>query len=75
MISLKYDWERPTWDAILETDDSKLPALIAEAESRILARVDELNRDHLEERSYLATAIVGLQSLKHERGNRHNGDR
>lgn len=75
MISLKYDWERAYVDAILETDDSKLPALIAEAESKILARVDELNRDHIEERSYLATAIAGLQTLKHERGNRRNGDR
>ena len=55
--------------------EQELPALIAEAESKILARVDELNRDHIEERSYLATAIAGLQTLKHERGNRRNGDR
>ena len=74
MISLTYEWEIAYVDAILETDNLKLPALIAAAESKMLARVDELNRDHEEERAYLATAIARLQSLKQERvGNRRNG--
>jgi hypothetical protein len=70
MISLKYDWERAYVDAILETDDSRLPALIASAQSTILARVDQLNMDHggtPEERTYLATALAGLHTLKRER--------
>jgi hypothetical protein len=77
MISLTYDWERAYVDAILETEDSKLPALIAAAQSTILARVDQLNMDHCgtpEERSYLATALAGLHTLKRERLAKRNGE-
>jgi hypothetical protein len=56
--------------------EAALPALIAEAQSTISARVDQLNMDHggtPEERTYLATALAGLHTLKRERlGERDN---
>ena len=79
MISLKCDWERAYVNAIVnaiyETDDSKLPALIVSAQRTILARVDEL-MDHggtPEERSYLATALAGLRTMKNDRLGKRNG--
>jgi hypothetical protein len=41
MISFKYEWEREYVAAILETDDARLAALIAVAESKMLARVNQ----------------------------------
>lgn len=70
MISFKYEWEREYVAAILETDDATLATLIAAAESTMLARVGELNNGHLaaqEERTYLATALAGLEKLRVER--------
>jgi hypothetical protein len=70
MISFTYEWEREYVAAILETDNVTLATLIAVAESTMLARVGQLNRGHVEaaeERSYLATAIAGLEKLRTER--------
>jgi hypothetical protein len=62
MISFKYEWEHEYVAAILETDDGKLVARIAAAESKMLVRVDQLNLSHVdaqEERLYLATVLLG----------------
>lgn len=70
MISYTYEWEREYVAAILEADNATLATLIAVAESTMLARVGQLNMGHLEapeERSYLATAIAGLEKLRTER--------
>jgi len=70
LITLKYDWEHDYLVAILETDNEKLMDLVERAKSTMLARVDQLNRDHgesAEERASLATALCGLRKLRIER--------
>jgi hypothetical protein len=75
MISIKYAWENDYVAAILETDNERLAARIAAAESTMLARVDELNMDHggtPEERESLTTALAGLHKLRIERLDRYH---
>jgi hypothetical protein len=53
--------------ALFETDRSKLPQRIAEAENAILARVKELfvvNSDHIEEDQILDDALYALRALR-----------
>lgn len=53
--------------ALFETDRSKLPQRIAEAEQAILARVKELfivHADHLEEDQILDDALYALRALR-----------
>jgi hypothetical protein len=53
--------------ALFETDRSKLPQRIAEAEKAILARVKELfivNSDHIEEDQILDDALYALHALR-----------
>ena len=53
--------------ALFETDRSKLPQRIAEAEDAILARVKELfvvNSDHIEEDQILEDALNALRALR-----------
>jgi len=64
-----YEWQRPFETAILETDRSRLPKLIASAQATIDARIEELRLDHQgspDERQAIADAIAGLQILKRE---------
>lgn len=54
--------------ALFETDRSKVPARIAEAEKAILRRVRELfvvETDHIEEDQILDDALYGLRALRH----------
>jgi len=41
-----YEWQRPFETAILETDRSRLPKLIASAQAAIDARIQKLSLDH-----------------------------
>ena len=53
--------------ALFETDRSKLPQRIAEAEQAILARVKELfvvQTDHIEEDQILDDALYALRALR-----------
>ena len=53
--------------ALFETDRSKMPARIAEAEKAILERVKELfaaNTDHIEEDQVLDDALYALRALR-----------
>src|ERR1700756_1156437 len=53
--------------ALFETDRSKLPQRIAEAEEAILARIKELfvvNSDHIEEDQILEDALYALRALR-----------
>ena len=53
--------------ALFETDRSKLPQRIAEAEKAILARVEELyvvSTDHIEEDQILDDALYALRALR-----------
>jgi len=60
-------WHVLYYAALFETDRSKLPQRIAEAEQAILARVNELfivNRDHIEEDQILDDALYALRALR-----------
>lgn len=76
-----YDWQRPYEAAILETDRSRLPKLIAEAQAAIDARVEALrarSNGHSdgkanggfdgfgEEQQAIADARAGIQILIRE---------
>jgi len=53
--------------ALFETDRSKVPQRIAEAERAILARIKELfvvTNDHIEEDLVLDDALYGLRALR-----------
>jgi hypothetical protein len=53
--------------ALFETDRTKIPHRIAEAEQAILARVRELfvvNSDHIEEDQVLDDALYALRALR-----------
>jgi hypothetical protein len=61
------EWHVLYYAALFETDRSKLPQRIAEAEEAILARVRELfiaNCDHIEEDQILDDALYALHALR-----------
>lgn len=68
-----YDWQQPYEAAILETDRSRLPKLIAEAQAAIDARLEAL-RSHSdvradgldEEKQAIADAQAGIRILIRE---------
>jgi hypothetical protein len=72
-----YEWQRSYEAAILETDRSRLPILIAEAQAAIDARIEDL-RSHFdgkmdgeayriaEEKQAIADALSGIRILKKE---------
>jgi hypothetical protein len=65
----EYPWGRYYKTAILETNRSKLADHIRVAEQAIVARVEELNRDHggtEEERAAIRDALSGLKILRKE---------
>lgn len=54
--------------ALFETDRTKVPERISEAERAILTRVKELfavESDHIEEDQVLDDALYGLRALRH----------
>jgi hypothetical protein len=72
-----YDWQRPYEAAILETDRSRLPILIAEAQAAIDARIEALHSHSngkmdgeayriAEEKQASADALSGIRILKKE---------
>lgn len=72
-----YDWQRPYEAAILETDRSRLPKLIADAQAAINARLAALHSnangdangagDSLdEEKQAIADALAGIRILIRE---------
>jgi hypothetical protein len=72
-----YEWQRPYEAAILETDRSRLPRLIAEAQAAIEARMEVLSsfpngktgpEDYriAEEKQAIADALSGMRILKKE---------
>jgi len=68
-MKMDYEWQGPYVAAVLETDRSKLPQLIAEAQAAIQARIGELSKDHrgtAEERMALDSALGGLRILSEE---------
>jgi hypothetical protein len=61
------EWRALYQAALFETDRSKLPQRIAEAEEAILTRVKELfivNSDHIEEDQILDDALYALRALR-----------
>lgn len=61
-------WHTLYQAALFETDRSKVPARIAEAEKAILRRVRELfvvETDHIEEDQILDDALYALRALRH----------
>ena len=65
--SLALAWHVRYQAALFETDPSKLPQRIAEAETAILARVKELftvSSDHIEEDQILDDALYALRALR-----------
>jgi hypothetical protein len=61
-------WHSLYQAALFETDRSKVPARIAEAEKAILSRVRELfvvETDHIEEDQILDDALYALRALRH----------
>ena len=68
-MNVDYEWQRPYVAAVLETDRSKLPPLIENAESAIQTRIHELNQDHMgtrEERLAIEFALNCLKLLSKE---------
>jgi hypothetical protein len=69
-MTQSYGWQRYYEAAILETDRSRLPKLIKDAQAAIDARVEELRDNHgdtPEEQRALADALAGLRVLRRER--------
>jgi hypothetical protein len=67
-MSRQYPWEQYYEAAILETDRSRLPALIKAAQAAIHSRLDQLNGvdGQSPERAVLAKALRGIQVLQGE---------
>jgi hypothetical protein len=64
-----YEWLRPYETAILETDRSRLPKLIASAQAAIDARIQKLRLDHQgspDEKQAIEDALAGLHILIRE---------
>jgi len=60
-------WQTLYQAALFETDRSKIPARIAQAEQAILARVKELfvaHGDHIDEDQVLDDALYALRALR-----------
>jgi len=70
MVNNAYRWEKLYFEAVLETDDSKLSASLSAAEGAIADRYRELKQDGggtPEERNAIAKAVHGLIILRNER--------
>jgi IS5 family transposase len=67
-MNRSYGWQRFYEAAILETNRSKLPRLIATVQAAIDARLAQLKsqQDSSEERQAIADALVGLNLLRQE---------
>ena len=68
-MKMDYKWQDLYVAAVLETDRSKLPQLIAEAQAAIQVRVGELSKNHMgtpEERMAIDSALGGLRILSEE---------
>jgi hypothetical protein len=60
-------WQALYEAALFETDRGKIPALIAQAEQAIFARIKELfaaTGDHIEEEQVLDDALYALRALR-----------
>ena len=67
----EYGWHRFYEDAILETDQSRLPELIRLAHAAIDARIEHLKNDGhgaAEEQQAIQDAVAALRVLKRESG-------
>lgn len=63
----EFAWHVLYQAALFETDRSKVPERIAEAERAILTRIKELfvvTNDHIEEDQILDDALYGLRALR-----------
>ena len=68
-MTRQYPWEEYYEAAILETDRSRLPALIQAAQQAIYPRIEEFRTDHggtPEERDAIETALRGVRVLEQE---------
>jgi hypothetical protein len=68
-MSRVYGWQRFYEAAILETNRSRLPALIQAAQAAIDARLQQLQSDHngtADERLAISDALSGLSVLRKE---------
>lgn len=62
-----FAWQALYQAALFETDQSKIPARIAQAEQAIFSRIRELfvtNGDHIEEDQILDDALYALRALR-----------
>lgn len=65
--SPEHGWHDLYRAALFETDRTKVPGLIAEAENAILVRIKDLfteTADHIEEDLILDDALYGLRALR-----------
>ena len=62
-----YFWQKPYYDAVLETDNEKLGHLINQTERAIDLRLDDISNVPLEERDEIARTLTALSTLKTER--------
>jgi hypothetical protein len=63
----QFPWQRPYIAAVLETDRSKVPELIAQAESIVRARAAELKHDgSAREQRALQKTLLALATLRQE---------
>ena len=68
-MSNSYPWQQYYEAAILETDRSRLPALIKVAQDAIESRIQQIGNDHQgtpEEREAIADALAGIRVLRQE---------
>jgi hypothetical protein len=68
-MSRPYPWQQYYEAAILETDRSRLPALIKVAQHAINSRIQQIGSDHqgtTEEREAIADALAGIRILQGE---------
>lgn len=68
-MSKSYPWQQHYEAAILETDRSRLPALIKAAQDAINSRINQISNDHQgtpEEREAIADALAGIRVLQEE---------
>jgi len=69
-MTQSYGWQRQYEAAILETDRTRLPKLVQDAQAAIDRRLAELQADRQatsEERLALSDALAGLNILRNER--------
>lgn len=68
-VNSAYSWQPLYERTMLETDSSRLPALVRAARAAIATRIEELHsdsHDSSEERQAIADALTGLRVLKVE---------